>query len=549
MRQKRIAIWASVICLSLAASLSGINNRFAFDDIHIIVNDTRTHSLTNWWHLFGQSYWPIAEGGDLYRPLTMLGFAGQWALGKGAPLIFHVCSIALYALVCAAFLGILLEILPMAAAWLGAALFAVHPLHVESVGNVVGQAELLAALFMFIALWLFIRTRRRGEMPIRESCILLFLYLLGCLSKEHAVVLPLLLISAEATVLAGERPFRARIAAIRPLLLALGATGLAFIWVRIQVIGSTAALPGEPNALLFGQPFGVRVMTMLRVVLEWVRLFCWPAQLSADYSPRTIELVTHPNFGMLASVAILVGVSGLAWIVRRTAPVVTFACLWMGIALLIPSNMIVLTGFVLAERTLFVASGGAMLAVAAIVARFAGGAAMPSPLSRAFGLSVVGIVLVFGVVASSQRQRVWRDDDTLFAQTVVDAPASYMAHLGYAASLFRNSQRSAAFEELSIAHALFPKDLTVVEYAGLEYTLVEGCQRAIRLFAQVLAENPRRQVSRIGLVRCLTGMKRYADARKNILQGLAMGESPTLLRRLLRINDSIALSAQVHAGK
>ena len=121
LRRTRILMWASVICLSVAASISGITNGFAFDDFSIIVRNSRTHSLAHWWHLFAQSYWPQIYGGDLYRPVTMVGFAIQWALGGGAPLVFHAVSVGLYSLVCAAFLAVLLELLPVGAAWLGAA--------------------------------------------------------------------------------------------------------------------------------------------------------------------------------------------------------------------------------------------------------------------------------------------------------------------------------------------------------------------------------------------------------------------------------------------
>ena len=545
----RTAMWASVISLALAASISGILNGFAFDDLHIIVEDNRTHSLAHWWQLFAQSYWPLEKGGDLYRPVTMLGFAVQWALGGGAPLVFHIVSIVLYALVCAAFLGILLELLPMTAAWLGAALFAVHPLHVEAVGNVVGQAELLAALFMFLALLVFLRSRRHGNVSVRDTCVIAVLYVLGCLSKEHAIVLPLLLIAAEATVLVTETPLRARLAAIRPLVLALGVTGLTIVWLRIHVLGSTAAASDESNALFLGQPFSIRAMTMLRVLLEWIRLFFWPAHLSADYSPRAIDVVTGPNSEMLASAAILVGFSGLAWIARRAAPVATFAFVWTGIALLIPSNLLVPTGFVLAERTLFVASGGAMLGVAAVVAHFNWSEATLSRPARTMVLTAVGVVLLLGVAVSSFRQRVWRDDDTLFAQTVVDAPASYKAHMAYAAMLFQKHRRKDAFEEISIAHALFPKDLDVLEYAAEEYSRVEGCQRALGFFARILAEDPRRAESRVGLARCLTAMGRYADARKTIRQGLATGESLSAFQRLMVINDSVEASVRLRAGK
>lgn len=542
----RIAVWASVISLALAASISGIINGFAFDDLHIIVEDNRTHSLAHWWQLFAQSYWPLEKGGDLYRPVTMLGFAVQWALGGGAPLVFHIVSIALYALVCAAFLGVLVELLPMAAAWLGAALFAVHPLHVEAVGNVVGQSELLAALFMFLALLVFLRSRRRGSVSIRDTSIIVLLYILGCLSKEHAIVLPLLLLSAEATVLATQAPLRARLAAIRPLILTLAAAGVAIVWLRIQVLGATAAASDESNALLLGQPFGIRAMSMLRVLLEWIRLFFWPARLSADYSPRAIDVVTGPSPEMLASAAILVGFTGLAWTARHRVPIATFAFLWVAIALVIPSNLVVPTGFAVAERTLFLASGGVMLGVAATVARLT-----PSRVSgtaRHLALGAVGVVLLLGLFRSGFRQRVWRDNETLFAQTVNDVPASYKAHMAYAALLFQHNRRSEAFEEIKIAHALFPKDLGVLEYAAQEYSRVEGCRQAIGLYGRVLAEDPRRSRSRVGLASCLIALHDHVDARKTIRQGLVIGESRRALEQLMAINDSAEAASRLRAG-
>ncbi|MFL5467674.1 MAG: tetratricopeptide repeat protein [Gemmatimonadaceae bacterium] len=543
-RQMRIALWASVICLALAASISGITNGFAMDDVHVIVNDTRGHSLAHWWTAFSQSYWSASFGGDLYRPLTRLGFAFQWTVGGGSPLVFHSVSIGLYALVCAAFLGVLLELLPALAAWLGAALFAVHPLHVEAVGNVVGQAELWAALFMFLALLVFLRSRRRGNVTVRDTCIIVALYALGCLSKEHAIVLPLLLLAAEVTVLVGDSSPRARILEIRRLILLLAVTGVAFVWLRIEVLGVQAAAPDESNMLFYGQPFHFRAMTMLVVVLDWLRLFFWPAHLSADYSPRVIELVTRPTTEMVASAAIVVGLSGLAWVARRTAPVATFAFLWTAIALIIPSNLIIPTGFVLAERTLFVASGGVMLAVAALAAHFSGSWATLPRQSRTFVSVGIGTILLLGVIASALRQRVWHDDYTLFAQTVADAPASYKAHMAYAGLLFEKQQRKEAFEHIAIAHALVPANLDALQYAAANYSGVEGCQHAVGLYAHVLDEEPRRAEARVGFVQCLTAMGRYSEARKAIRAGLATGESMGAFQRLLFVNDSVEASAR-----
>lgn len=536
---RRLAAWISVIGLAVAASVTSVTNGFAFDDVHIILLNDRVHSLARWWELFAGSYWPPDKGGDLYRPLTMLAFATQWVLGGGSPLVFHLGSILLYALVCAAFLWVAVALLPLGAAWLAASLFAVHPLHVEAVGNVVGQSELWAALLMFLALGLYLRARQRGTLSLVETCSIAALYSLACLSKEHALVLPLLLLAAELTVTPRAQPIRARMAAIRPLLLLMAAVGIVFLWVRTGVLAAASSEGAQVSILFVEQSFGIRAMTMLRVLLEWVRLFFWPAHLSADYAPRHIDIVTGPTAEMLPSAAILIGVAWLAWLARRAAPVATFAVLWVAVGLLVPSNIVVPTGFVLAERTLFLASGGVMLAVAAAVAYFAADHTTLSPVPRRVALSAIAALLVLGVVASALRQRVWRDNATLFAQTVKDAPTSYRARLSYATFLFEQRQRREGFEQIRIAHTLYPQDIAVLEYAAQEYAQAGSCPVATRLFRSVLEKKPRHARSRLGLASCLIVMGDYANARTTIRQGLGKGEPESALRQLLRINDSV----------
>ncbi|MGZ5494695.1 MAG: hypothetical protein ACXWHG_13910, partial [Thermoanaerobaculia bacterium] len=86
--RRRLA-WISVCGLAIAASITSVTNGFAYDDVHIILENGRAHSLARAWEFFAASYWPPERGGDLYRPFTMLGFATQWALGGGSPLAFH----------------------------------------------------------------------------------------------------------------------------------------------------------------------------------------------------------------------------------------------------------------------------------------------------------------------------------------------------------------------------------------------------------------------------------------------------------------------------
>src|SRR4029079_14975830 len=99
--QRRIQslAWIAIALLAVLASLSGIRNGFALDDVHIIFENHRVHALSEAWRFFGQTYWPPEEGASLYRPLTMLAFAVQWVVGNGSPLAFHLTNIVLYAAV------------------------------------------------------------------------------------------------------------------------------------------------------------------------------------------------------------------------------------------------------------------------------------------------------------------------------------------------------------------------------------------------------------------------------------------------------------------
>ncbi|HWL38923.1 MAG TPA: hypothetical protein VNO75_01700 [Gemmatimonadaceae bacterium] len=542
--QQRLAV-VSVIVLAVAASAAGVTNGFAFDDIHIVAANDSVHSLSRWWELFASSYWPPEKGGDLYRPVTMLGYAIQWALGGGSPLAFHIWSILLYALVCAAFFHVAAAILPLGAAWLAAALFAVHPLHVEAVGNVVGQSELWSALFMLVALAVYLRARQQGPLTLARTGAIAALYCLAFLSKEHGLVLPLLLLAAEITLVPRTQPLRARIAGMRTLMVVMTAVGFAFLWVRMTVLAKTSA-GGAQVSMIFGdESFGIRAMTMLRVVPEWVRLFVWPAHLSASYSPRHIDVATGPSLEMLPSVAILIGVAWLAWLARRAAPVATFAVLWVAVAMIFPSNILVPTGFVLAERTLFLGSGGVMLGIAAGVAYFAARDVARRRLRRNVAFSTIALVLVLGLVASAGRQGVWRDNSTLFTQTVKDAPTSYTARLNYASVLFERRQVREGFEQLSMAHSLYPRDMAVLEFAGEQYAEARSCVVAARLFRTVLANDPRRVRSRAGLARCLIIVGDHANARRVIREGLASGDSDEALGPLLLVNDSVEASGRV----
>ena len=162
--------------LAIAAASTGIPNGFAYDDVIIIANDSRLHQLDEVWRAFGRSYWPQEFGGSLYRPLASIGFAIQWSIGGGSPLPFHLFSVALYAAVSVAVYQFARQLFDQRSAVLGAAIFAVHPVHVEAVANTVGQAELGSALLVVLGLLLYVKWARSGGVTPSRVGVICALY-------------------------------------------------------------------------------------------------------------------------------------------------------------------------------------------------------------------------------------------------------------------------------------------------------------------------------------------------------------------------------------
>jgi len=534
----RRSAWIAIALLSVAASITGVLNGFALDDVFVIVRNPSLHSLASAWRVFGETYWPAAQGAALYRPLTSLGFLAQWAIGGGSPLPFHVFSILLYAAACVAFYELAVLIALPAAALAAAAIFAVHPLHVEAVANVVGQAEVWAALVIFCTVAWYIRARRSGPLQARQFVWLALAYLAACGFKEHAIILPAILLAAEFTVIGEARSRRERLRSLAPLMIVLAITAGVFIAVRTFVIGGVQG--AGMNDLLRGQPFSSRFLTMLRVVVEWVRLFFWPASLSADYSAHRIEIATSFDAGMLPGVLVVLGVAAIAIALRKSKPAVTFGILWTALALLIPSNLLVVTGFVLAERTLFLASAGVAICIGALAFDAWEALAERGPMARRVAVGAFCLLVIAGVTRSASRNPAWRNNDSLFQQTLEDAPSSYKAHWMMSDRLAELHRVPEALDEMDLAVMLGRRDdALLLTYGGDLFAKSDRCPRALALYRRALPLAPRNIQLRVNTSLCLFKVGKIFEAKSIALAADRADVNDRRLVRVVALSDSL----------
>ena len=533
------APWA-VVVVAIAASATSRGNGFALDDIPIVQANAAVHDAAHWWHRFAESYWPPDRGGGLYRPLTMLAYTGLWAVQGGAPAPFHWASVLLYVALCLAVLRLMRAVLAEPGAVAGALLFAAHPVHVEAVANVVGLSELLAGIPMVLAAALYIERRRIGSLTPRDIGALAALYALGCLAKEHAAMLPVLLGAAELLLFRGS-PLRKRLRPLLPLAGALVLVAGAYLAMRGAAL---SGVKGEYPHIVWATNSGTtRHLTMLGVSLEWLRLLFVPVRLAAEYSPPYIEVIRGWSWLLVPGALLVYLVTSTAVFGGKRGPVPAFACAWLVVTLFPVSNTLVVAGLVLAERTLLVPSVAAMMlvgwAVDAVRVTVPGGAVRPLVHGRLL-VATVSLLVVAGVWRSAERSPVWHDNERLFEQTVRDVPDAYRAHYHLGAWYLDHGRLQDAEHALRAALAVYQYDFEPRAYLAEAYRKRDLCNPALPLYREALAMVPRAGVPRSGYVACLIGRAEFDSARAVARRGIGHGwEAEAELARLVLVADSL----------
>jgi hypothetical protein len=515
---RRNADRLAIVTLSCISSGIGLQNSFTYDDLYVILRNGVVHRLSTIWVAFLLPYWPVQFGGDGYRPLTIVLFAVEWAVAGLHAWVFHAVSIILYAILGLLVFELARRFMDRHAAWIAAAISVVHPVHVEAVASAVGQSELLAAIFITSSVVLYVDARRGQRFSGRRIGAIVTLYLAGCLSKEHAVVTPLLFLWADTTVLsdAPAEPHRRR------LLYVLAAmTGVIFIGFRWLVLGGRGIggfSPFIPFVSLKTNSVN-RLLTVLGIVPTWAQLLIWPTRLMSEYGPPEFSVATGPEVWQLPGVLILVGILGLIVTLRTSRPVIAFGLGWMVLTLLPASNILVATGVLVAERTLFTPSLGVALAIGStwmiVVDR------LRAPSARIGFLVATGAVLWFALIRSVVQTASWRSNETLFLNSVRSSPLSYRSHYVRGSWLMATGRRPEGEREYTTAIGLFPNDPIVLYNFAQELQNERRLGSAFYWFSRVDSLNPDFYdvKARLALVSALRGdmrtAKRFAEDAYN----------------------------------
>jgi protein O-mannosyl-transferase len=394
-------LYVAVAICAILVHLGALANRWAWDDVPIIYYNPLLRAPHAIWRAFVSPYWPAEMGGAMYRPFPIASYAVDWRLGSivwfhAINLVWHAAATVAVAMLARRWAG-------DPAAWVAGLLFAVHPVHVEAVANVVGRSELMAALFVLLAVYAALVRDEPWWSVAAFAC--------GLLSKENAAVVPGLIVWGWVVGLG--RPTRRRIAVYAATWVLLGAV---YVATRTAVLHPFAHIKNMAAVFVGASPLDVR-LTAIAEMTDFARLLVFPLTLRVDYSPAERTLVTSVSDGRflvgVGCLAVWVLLIVLAW--RRGRTVEAFGLGWIAIALSPVANLVFPAGVLLAERTLYLPSAGLALAA---------GACLPRVAPRRWPM-VVGLLVVAGGIRSALRVPVWRDDHSVVLSEFEDSPRSF----------------------------------------------------------------------------------------------------------------------------
>jgi tetratricopeptide (TPR) repeat protein len=427
--QGKLPALLCLLVLAVYANTFGLG--FALDAVGLIKGDPRVHAVTaqNLALVFRNDYWWPSSVDTLYRPLTTLSFLFNYAvLGNAESAAgYHTLNVLLH-------MANALLVFQLAGHWFrerkaaffAAALWAVHPVATESVANIAGRADLLAAMAVLGGLLLYIRLLAVEGNRWRWLAVGLFAIAAGGLfSKESAAVLAGLMLLWDVTCGAGWRGGGVR------RLAAYGAVAcaLALMLAARHLVFASAPAPEMPfvDNPLRGAGFWTARWSAIGIIGMDLLLLVWPAALACERGFDQIAPASFADPAVWLALAAVVGILAAVIARFRRDKLMFWAAGMFAIALLPVSNLVVLIGATMAERFLYLPSIGFALAVAGLLDR---------AKARVPVQTIALVLVVLLGCRTFARNPAWQDNLTLARTDVHHAPRSARLQEMLASSLF-----------------------------------------------------------------------------------------------------------------
>ena len=305
----------------------------------------------------------LVEGGR-YRPFSQVTFAIEKTVTGGNAAFSHFVNVLLYALTGILLYRVLLLLFPPARKQFlnvplaAAALFIVHPLHVEVIANVKGRDEIFA--FLAELGILYYSFKWLAENKTRYLIYSALCYFIGILSKENVVTF--LAIVPLTAYFFSNSSVTDKIKLTLPLV----AITILYLIIRYSVLGymfSGQEIDNLMNNPFYGMSFGEKTATIFYTLLIYLKLLFYPHPLTHDYYPYHIPVMSWSDWAPIVSLLIHLALLVFMFFYFKRKSVISYAIAFYFITLSIVSNLFISVGTFMNERFLYHASLGFCIAI------------------------------------------------------------------------------------------------------------------------------------------------------------------------------------------
>jgi Flp pilus assembly protein TadD len=482
--------------LALAAALPYLNtlrNGLVSDDeMQVLQNPyiRNFHHLAKIFTTQATSYVPGMP--NFYRPLMNVAYLLCYQVFGPRPFGFHLLNVVLnVAVVCALFLFTKRMFQDRNLAFLAAVLFAIHPVHTEAVAWIAAHPDLQLGLLYLLTFWLFLAVARPGgKFSYLAQLAMAGSFALTIFSKEPAVTLPLL-----ATIY--EHFYRADREETTP---AQKVSRYAVLWLLtvLYLLFRVRVLGGLSSGANMGQLTWYQTFVSASALLgQYVWELLWPVDLRV-FCPfhKPSGLFNPAAVGGVVALAVCCALFFFLW--RRAKPL-SFALLWMLLPLAPVLNPRWMPISAFEERYLYLPSVGFCWLLAWGFLRLqARASARGAVWSRALATSFTILVALcsFRIVT---RNRDWRNDFTLYANTLAACPDAYYIRKDLGSAYWQIGDAESAEREWRKTLEVAPQATMALSGLGLVYLKKQHYSEAIEFFKKALEFYPYNAEARLYL--------------------------------------------------
>ncbi len=524
----------ATLTLSIYVQVAGFEFVNYDDNLYVTDNDHVKSGLT-----FEGIQWAFTTGhASNWHPLTWISHMTDVSIFAENPSGHHVVNV-LFHLANACLLFVLLrrtsgEMWPSAFV---AVLFAVHPLHVESVAWIAERKDVLSTFFWIATMLFYSEYARRGALSHYFAALLFFAF--GLMSKPMLVTLPAVLLLTDFWPLKRIDPERSFLS--QSARLVLEKAPFILLAAASCVITFVMQRSGHSIAAVDVLPIGLRFENAIVSYAKYVMMTIWPSHLAVFYPHPGPSL---PTWHVILASIFLVACSLLVVAMRKTRPYLIVGWLWF-LGTLVPVIGFVQVGAqALADRYTYVSMIG-LLIMAAWTGRDIGRlGSNVSPQetsgSRRFYLAIpaAAIILCMSIVAAVQVSH-WRSSITLFEHALRVTSRNYLAHknLGVAFAKQKKHDKAAAEYLNGIKAKANDPDL----YYNLGNALDEMGRRdeAVIAYRKALQVDPEHAESHYNLANVLARQQKFDEALAEY--GRLLSIDPAHLGGLVNLGNTLAM--------